>query len=179
MQKKVSRGKSSRSQVSEFSPQLHKSFSAVLWSGPQVRPWDTFEAKDYLICATKNIWLNLNLFYSSHNSLLGKDSDSKFLNNTLGDKNAAFIVFRNISQFEFYECKFCVNANMPDYFRIFPSFWNLFPYYQQMVTYRYENPPFFSFLLKCHSTAQKMENNFTFPQNLFRVHASAANRADI
>ena len=64
---------------------------------------------------------------------------------------------------------------MPDYFRIFPSFWNLFPYYQQMVTYRYGNPPIFSFLLKCHSTAQKMENNFTFPQNLFRFHASAAN----
>ena len=29
---------------------------------------------------------------------------------------AAFIVFRNISQFEFYECKFCTNANMEDYF---------------------------------------------------------------
>ena len=27
------------------------------------------------------------------------------------------IVFRNISQFEFYECKFCTNANMEDYFR--------------------------------------------------------------
>ena len=45
-------------------------------------------------------------------------------------KMPAFIVFRNISQFEFYECKFCTNANMADYF------WTsiLFPTCPHLVT---------------------------------------------
>ena len=68
----------------------------------------------------------------------------------------AFIVFRNISQFEFYECKFCTNANMLDYFKTSILFMNCSHLVTKWSLRDMKIDLIFhpEFLFKCHITAK-------------------------